>query len=149
MTAGYLTVLLDHAPSIEALTGVLAHQQRLLERLLFRLNEVALLLAAGEHRFLVRAVDEAEEIEQQLGEADMVRALVVQGLGERWGVPESEMTLEAIIQRAAEGPGRRLTDIKDEMRELVDQIEAVRRDGLTLAAMRSERSEQTLAAQGS
>lgn len=138
MSAGYLTTLIDRAPTVETLGGVLQHQHRLLERLLFRMHEVALLLAAGEHRFIVRAIDEVTEIEQQLGEADMVRALVVNGLAERWGIPKEDLSLAAIVEQVSEESGRRLAELREGMMELVEEVALIRRHGHHLAVHRSE-----------
>jgi hypothetical protein len=54
-------------PTHQDLIAIMSNQRRLLEQLLFRHAEISMLIAAGEHRFVGRAIDEALEVEPSWG----------------------------------------------------------------------------------
>lgn len=133
---GLLRELLTRDPTLDALVGLLSYEARVLERMLFRLSECGMLVAAGEHRHIPRAVDEIEDIEDQLSQVEVVRALLVAGLAEQWGVPEDGLDLNRIIGFATDDVARRLESARDVILRLVGQIEEIKSASKELAETR-------------
>jgi hypothetical protein len=86
------------------------------------------------------------DIEQQLAESDLVRALVVAGLSKQWGVPEASADLNAVITRATPGTAEHLENLRCTIERLVDEIAEIRRRSAGLAAARAKAVGRSLAA---
>jgi hypothetical protein len=129
-------------PTYEDLIGVLTNQCRLLERLLFRHAEVAMLIAAGEHRFVSRAIDEALEIESDLGAADLARAMTVAAL-------DRGETVSEIAAHAPEDLQKRLLRLADDMARMLDEVNTYRRQAAAWAGERSRHLTKALGSVGS
>jgi hypothetical protein len=125
------------APTYDDLIAVLANQRRLLEHLLFKHAEIAMLIAAGEHRFVGRAIDEALEVEAELGATDMVRAMTAIALHPPTGGPEPSLT--ELIAEAPENGVAHLRRLGDELGRLMVEVDGYRKQAATWAGERAER----------
>ena len=122
------------ASSHETLISVLSYERRLLEQLLFRHAELSLLLGAGEHRFVGRALDEVHSVEGELGATEVIRAAVVEAL-----VPEvSEPSIDDVTRTAPPALVPALERLTLDLRRLHDDIEDHRRSGFETASRRSD-----------
>jgi hypothetical protein len=122
------------ATSPEALLSVLSYERRLLEQLLFRTTELAMLIEAGEHRFVQRALEEAQEVEDELGAAEVLRAAVLENL-----LPDdTEPTIEDVISRSPEAHRPALAGLAKDLRRLHAGIEEQREAGHAAAGRRAE-----------
>ena len=113
-------------PGVESLLEVLHQERRVLERLMYRLSEANLLVEARQDRFLAFASDDVDYIETQLGEVEILRAILVAGIAATWDVPESELSLRAIIQRAQPEHATLLERELELLRELTREIGEVK-----------------------
>lgn len=125
-------------PTVDDLIGAMTHQQRLLERLLFRHAEVAMLIAAGEHRFVPSAIDEALEVEEELGAVDLARAVTAEALGMGGTVGE-------IAMAAADGEARHLLRLSEEMARTLAQVNTYRARAAAWAGDRATRLSASIA----
>ena len=114
------------APDFAGLVAVLNYERRLLEQLLYRQAEATLLIAAGEHRFIAAAGDEVEEIAGELAAAEMVRAAATEALV---GDGSTEPRLDDLVPLAPAGISEKLQDLGETMRDLVEEIDRLRRIG--------------------
>ena len=122
------------ATSPDALLSVLSYERRLLEQLLFRTTELTMLIEAGEHRFVQRALEEAQEVEDELGAAEVLRAAVVETL-----VPDQpHPTIDDVIAHAPETQRPALNGLAQDLRRLERGIEEQRRAGQEAAGKRAE-----------
>ena len=120
--------------SPDALLSVLSYERRLLEQLLFRTSELTMLIEAGEHRFVQRALEEVQEVEDELGAAEVLRAAVVETL-----VPgEPDPTIDDVIDHAPESQRPALVGLARDLRRLEAGIEEQRRVGQVAAGKRAE-----------
>lgn len=117
---------------------VLAIEERLLRTVVLRTLELDLLLAAGEHRFLARALDELAEAEERLGAAEIARAAILTPLGD-------DPTADAVIELSPEATADRLRSIVASLRALAAEAAERRRAGLALAALRREDAGRAMA----
>jgi hypothetical protein len=135
------------ASSHETLVSVLAYERRLLEQLLFRHAELSLLIGAGEHRFVARAMDEVAAVEDELGATELIRAAVVDSL-----VPNAiEPNIDDVVRTSPQAWAPALEGLAMDLRRLHDGIEVHRRNARTSAARRSEMcsaAQRSLQAQG-
>lgn len=86
---------------MDRLADVLGRERLLMEQVVFKLTQLRHLLLAGDGRFLAWASDELQHALQALGEAEVVRAVVVLELAEALGLDDGEPTLAEIVTRAA------------------------------------------------
>lgn len=70
------------------LIRILEREAALIEHVLYRLKSLQLLVSADEHRFLGQSAEELHEAAEELGALDAVRALLVEDLKGRHGLPE-------------------------------------------------------------
>jgi hypothetical protein len=119
------TVATRH-PGIEVLLEILHEEHRVLERLAYRLSEADLLIEARQDRHLASASGDLSSVERQLGEMEMLRAIVVAGIAQTWGVPEHELALCDIIERAPPGLAKLLENERERLRALAAGIEALK-----------------------
>lgn len=122
------------ATSPDALLSVLSYERRLLEQLLFRTSELTMLIEAGEHRFVQRALEEAQEVEDELGAAEILRAAVLENL-----LPDNtEPTIEDVITRSPDALQPALAGLAKDLRRLHAGIEEQRQAGHLAAGKRAE-----------
>ena len=121
------------SPTHYDLIGLLANERRILERLLFRHAEISMLIAAGEHRFVGRAVDEALEVEMELASCDLTRAVMICGLSER----HDDLTMSDLIAEAPDEFKTQLTELTDEMKRIMAQVDRYRREAAAWAGDRA------------
>lgn len=94
-----------------------------MEQLLYRLTGARLLLEAGEHRFVTRAMDEVQVEVDRLRDVELVRACRVQDLAAMVGVPEEELSLDVLVERT-DGPWPRVFDnLRTAFAELAEEID--------------------------
>lgn len=94
-----------------------------MEQLLFRLTCARLLLEAGEHRFVTRAMDEVQVEVDRLRDVELVRACRIQDLAATVGVPEDELSLDVLVDRT-DGPWPRVFDnLRTAFAELAEEID--------------------------
>lgn len=86
-------------PGIETLLEVLRNERSILGRLNLQLSEAGFLVRASLDRFLVLAADDIGYLEAELGELEMLRAIIVAGLASGLGVPGRDLSLAEIITR--------------------------------------------------
>ena len=134
------TVVID--PTIEPLFEVLHQERRVLERLVFRLSEAQMLINAGQDRYLAPAADDVTAIESQLGEVEMLRAILITGLAERWGVDADQLTLRAIMRDASPEHRELLERELDQLRELTREVSDLKH-GITATSLEQLEATQT------
>lgn len=120
--------------SHEALVSVLSYERRILEQLLFRHIELSMLINAGEHRFVARALDEVNTVEGELGAAEILRAAVVEAL-----VPDvRDPGIDTVIDRSPAALTAALESLALDLRRLHEGIEAQRTAAYDEAGRRAE-----------
>ena len=72
-------------------------KMHILDDLQSRMREAGALMATEREEALASAARQIAEVEQQLGTAEMLRALVVAGIAQRWGIPEYDLPLRSIM----------------------------------------------------
>lgn len=127
------------SPTHHDLVAVLSNQRRLLEQLLFRHAEISMLIAAGEHRFVGRAIDEALEVEAELGATELLRAMTVAGLG------GEDPTLADLASGAPDDAAVQLTRLAADMSRLLDEVRRYRSQAAAWAGDRAEQMAQAVA----
>lgn len=131
-------------PSIEPLFEILHQERRVLERLVYRLSEARLLIDARKDRFLAPSTDDVAIIESQLGEVELLRAILITGLAEQWEVDPDQVTLRTIIQGAAPGHRELLERELDQLRSLTQEVEGLKHDISTKTRERLEATQVAL-----
>ncbi|MDH4117537.1 MAG: hypothetical protein OEZ14_12870 [Acidimicrobiia bacterium] len=125
-----MTPTVDTA-SFHDLIAVLANERRTLEELLFRHAEISMLIAAGEHRFVGRAIDEALDVESRLAAGELMRAIAV---AEVYG---DDATLAQVLAAAPADAAEHLARLADDMARLVSEVERYRREASAWAGERA------------
>lgn len=82
-------------------SAMLWHERELLELLLFKLETEQLLLASANTRWLPSATREVEVVIDQIRQAELHRAVLVEGITEELGLPEGP-TLAMLVDAAPE-----------------------------------------------
>lgn len=119
-------------PTFEDLIGTMTNERRLLDKLLFRHAEIAMLIAAGEHRFVSAAIDEAIEVEEEVGAVDLARAITAGALG----VGE---TVAEIAVAAPDHVAERLLLLSQQMARTLEEVNMYRAQAAAWAGDRSAR----------
>ena len=127
------------SPTYYDLIGLLANERRLLERLLFRHAEISMLVAAGEHRFVGKAIDEAIEVEAELANCDLMRAMVTSALNE----DGQDVSMSELITASPDEFRPALESAFKEMKRLMVQVDRYR---IEASAWAGERADQLRAA---
>ena len=130
-------------PTHESLIGVLSHEKRLLERLVYRQSLLTMLLEAGEQAFVARAIDELEYVESELAETEMVRAAVVQAI-----TTDAESTLTSAIESAPIELSETLNRLGKDLRSLMEETMEHRTKGLRSATFALERTARAVRSVG-
>lgn len=121
------------SPTYHDLIGMLANERRLLERLLFRHAEISMLIAAGEHRFVGKAIDEAIEAETELASCDLVRAMMTSALVEAG----HDLSMSELIAQAPNELQPQLQASAREMKRLMAQVDRYRTEASHWAGERA------------
>ena len=110
----------------DALVGVLFHERDLLERILFRTIQLALIVGHRESAHVVAAVDELIELEDQLAEAEIVRAAIVEDLA-----PNGTTSMTALAETAPIRLQEVMGRLSQDLRRLVGEIRDLRQETLS------------------
>lgn len=128
------------SPTYHDLMGLLANERRLLERLLFRHAEISMLIAAGEHRFVGKAVDEALEVESELAACDLMRAMLTTALA---NTPD-DIGMTALVDCVPAELKESLVDLTTDMKRLMTQVDTYRRQAAAWAGDRAGQIRQAI-----
>jgi hypothetical protein len=126
------------------LVAAMSNERRLLDRLLFRHAEISMLIAAGEHRFIGRAIDEALEVEDELGAAELVRAMTTAELESMSG----ELSIADLVAEAPADIALQLGRLADDMNRLLVEVDRYRKQASAWAGDRAERVGRAIAGFG-
>lgn len=131
--------------SMHEVSALLWAERELLEALLFKLEEEQLLLTSGRTRWLPRATQEIDAIQQKLRETGLARAVEVETVATEWGAPTGT-SLRELTEKAPDGPWAEiLTSHANALTGLVSEIKNVQdsNEHLIRGAIRS--TQETLA----
>jgi hypothetical protein len=123
---------------IDSLLEILRRERHILDALRNRMREAGALMATEREVSLASVARQIAEVEQQLGTAEMLRALIVAGIAERWGVPEYDLPLRSIIKRVPTGQAEALSRDLDQLREIIRSIDSLRSSTASTARRRLE-----------
>lgn len=135
----------------EQVSAVLWKERELLEVLLFKLEEEHLVLASGRTRWLAHATAEVEAVLERIREAELVRAVEVQGLAADLGLP-GEPSLTQLVDVAPAPWDEIVRGHREAFLQLTSEITAVaqgNRDHLVRAARATQEALLDLAHAGS
>jgi hypothetical protein len=137
-------------PTHQDLIAIMSNQRRLLEQLLFRHAEISMLIAAGEHRFVGRAVDEALEVETELGAVELLRAMTTIGFaaGPAGGPAGGDVAISQIIAGAPADAAATLGRLADDMGRLIQEVGRYRAQAAAWAGERAEMVSRAVAGFG-
>jgi hypothetical protein len=110
---------------IEALADILWTERHLLERLLFRVSTVRLLLAADERRFVAAAIDEVETAIAELTQAEAQRERALRPAATALGLRAEELSLQHLATHAPSPFDLVFRDHQREITAMVDEIHEV------------------------
>ncbi|MEX2222009.1 MAG: flagellar export chaperone FlgN [Candidatus Rokuibacteriota bacterium] len=105
------------------LIRILEREAGLIEHVLFRLKSVQLLVSADEHRFLGQGSEELHEAAEELGALDAMRALLVEDIKSKHGLPENA-TIQDLTAVAAAEDRDALRTLRRRLLDLSAQLEA-------------------------
>lgn len=106
---------------LDKVSTVLWRERRLLELLLFRLEEEQLLLAAGRTRWLAAATTDVELVLEEIRSTELARAVLVDETANALGLPPAP-SLRALAQAAPDPWGEILEDHRQAFLDLTDEI---------------------------
>jgi hypothetical protein len=127
---------------IEYLLEILRRERNILDDLQSRIRQAGAFMATEREASLADAARQIAEVEQQLGTAEMLRAVVVAGIAERWGIPEYDLSLRSIIKRVPTGQAEVLGRDLDHLREITRSVESLRSSTASVARRRLEMVQQ-------
>lgn len=99
----------------------------------YRHQVCAVLLSAGDLRYLAIATDELTESENRLADCDLQRAFDADELAEFWDLDLDHPSLADLIERADEMEAALLADRRQALRAAVAEVEELRRVTRVLA----------------
>jgi hypothetical protein len=111
--------------AMNALTGVLDRERRLLEYLLFKVIATQHLLEAGETRFLGWCSSEVEKAAQRVKEAELLRGAIVARVSGELEVTSARPTLRDLVGCSPEPYRAILHDHHAALHGLMDEITTV------------------------
>ena len=114
---------IDDRDALEALADVLWAERHLVEYLLFKMVTAKLLLAAGERRFMPRAMDEVERVTERLHDAETRREAALLPLARSWGCSVQDLTLAKLAERVEEPMATVFRDLHEGFKTLTAEIE--------------------------
>jgi hypothetical protein len=112
------------ADAVAELIRILDREAVVLERVLFRLKGIELLVAVDEHRFLSDAAKELDEAVEQLGALEAMRAMVAGGLAEALGSEAGAVTVRDAMRLADDRQRGDLLRLQLRLRELNEEMDA-------------------------
>ena len=115
---------LDGADALEELADVVWAQRNVLELLLLKVVTTTLLLAAGERRFLARALDEVEEVTDRLRQLQPRRAAALLPVAITWRTTPGALPLGRLATDAPEPMATVFADLSSDLATLAAEIEA-------------------------
>lgn len=113
----------DDREALEALADVLWAERHLVEYLLFKLVTAKLLLAAGERRFMPRAMDEVERVVERLKDVEEHREAALSPIAAAAGCRIADLTLAKLVTVAPEPMATVFKDLHDNFMALTAEIE--------------------------
>jgi hypothetical protein len=113
----------DDRRALEALADVLWAERHLVEYLLFKLVSAKLLLAAGERRFMPRAMDEVERVMDRLHDVEGRREAALGPVAADWGCRVADLSLANLATRAPEPMATVFRDLHESFLTLTSEIE--------------------------
>lgn len=129
--------------SLNEFSGVLWQERRLLDLLLFKLEEEQLILTSGRTQWLSNATREVESVLDQIRGAELGRAAEADAAAREVGVPEGSSLMA--IATAAPAPWRDLlTDHHKAFVSLTEQINALAEGNRELLATSHRAAQETL-----
>lgn len=127
---------------IDSLLEILRRERKILDDLQSRIRQAGAFMATEREASLADAARQIAEVEQQLGTAEMLRAVVVAGIAERWGIPEYDLSLRSIIKRAPTAQAEMLSRDLDHLREMTRSVESLRSSNASVARRRLEMAQR-------
>lgn len=112
------------ADAVAELIRILDREAVVMERVLFRLKGIELLVASSEHRFLAAAAKELDAAVEQLGALEGMRAMVAGGLAEALGAEAGAVTLSDALRLADDRQRGDLLRLQLRLRGLAEELEA-------------------------
>lgn len=130
--------------SLNSLSEALWRERRLLEMLLFKLEEEQLVLTSGRSRWLAQATREVEAVLDEIRSAELGRAVEVEEVATTLGVPGSASLAE--LADASPAPWDELLRAhRDAFASLTSEIGQLADDNRELLAMSHRATQETLA----
>ncbi len=128
---------------LDALSAVLWHERKLLELLLFKLEEEQLVLSSGRTQWLGHATREVESVLDQIRTAELGRSVEADAAARQLGRPEGASLLE--LARHASPPwDELLTEHHAAFVSLTDQINGLAEGNRDLLATSHRATQETL-----
>lgn len=135
---------MEYRRQLAALAETLHGERRLLERLLFKLVEARLVLAADEARFLPLAMGEVEEVVERVRFGESHRRRAVRELAAAIGEPEDRITLSFLVSWAPEPYRTMFVEHRDHFMRLTAEIEQASVDNRRLANLAVQNLSDTI-----
>jgi hypothetical protein len=130
--------------TLNSLSEALWQERRLLELLLFKLEEEQLVLTSGRSRWLGQATREVESVLDEIRSAELARAVEVEDVAAALGLPGSVSLAE--LADAAPAPWDELLRAhRDAFASLTAEIGHLADDNRELLAMSHRAAQETLA----
>lgn len=130
------------ADAVRELITILDREAVAMERVLFRLKGVEVLVAADEHRFLNDAAEELDTAVEGVAALEAMRAMVAGGLADALGAEAGAVTLTDAMRLADDRQRGELLRLQLRLKALHDELDAatqLARD-LTLARVAQVRA---------
>lgn len=130
--------------TLNGLSEALWRERRLLELLLFKLEEEQLVLTSGRTRWLAQATREVESVLDEIRSAELARAVEVEEVAEALGVPTSS-GLSTLADAAPAPWDELLRSHRDAFASLTAEIGQLADDNRELLSMSHRATQETLA----
>lgn len=130
--------------TLNSLSEALWRERRLLELLLFKLEEEQLVLTNGRTRWLPQATREVESVLDEIRTAELARAVAVDDVAPALGVPASA-GLTALAEAAPPPWDELLRAHRDAFASLTAEISRLADDNRELLAMSHRATQETIA----
>ncbi len=130
--------------TLNSLSEALWHERRLLELLLFKLEEEQLVLTSGRSRWLAQATREVESVLDEIRSAEIARAVEVEDVAAGLGLTGNA----SLAQLAAVAPApwdELLRSHRDAFASITAEIGHMAEDNRELLAMSHRATQETLA----
>lgn len=121
-------------PELRRLVAVLEEERDLLERLLFKLVEARLVVAADERRFVSEAMREVETATETLRVSEARRSVALAELAAAVGTTPDALPFSRLASGAPEPYRTILTELRETFRRLAAEVEEAVGDNRLLVA---------------